>query len=198
MADAGLLEYTFQVEFKMKSNVTEIRMFQEFVWKVTNAGSSTKFLPWSGDEADLPDLDHKHKPYANIKGKVKIKHYLGGYNRHRGRIYGRVKVQLKLNFIGIKDNIVDWLRQDLHWIKEDYIQARWVSNIGLLGGTYNVVDLKRTSKALENVVAQEIQQEVKLDLKLRKVRCKNDRGNSMMVYFFSVSVDARQVSKAVQ
>ena len=61
-----------------------------------------------------------------------------------------------------------------------------------------MVDLKRTSKALENVVAQEIQREVKLDSKLRKVRCKNDRGNSMMAYFFSVGVDARQVSKAVQ
>ena len=102
---------------------------------------------------DLPELGHQHKPYTNIKGKVRLKYYLGNYNRHRGRIYGRVKVQSKSNFISIKDSVVDWLRQDLHWINEDYIQARRFSNIGLLAGTYNVVDLKRTREALGNAVA---------------------------------------------
>ena len=37
LADTGLLEFTFQVEFKLKSNDTEIGMFQEFVRNVTNA-----------------------------------------------------------------------------------------------------------------------------------------------------------------
>ena len=36
LADTGLLEFTFQVEFKLKSNDTEIGMFQEFVRRVTN------------------------------------------------------------------------------------------------------------------------------------------------------------------
>ena len=67
---------------------------------------------------------------------------MGGYNRAKGRIYGRVKVQTKLEFSGIKCKIVDWLRQDLHWVKEDYIQAQRVSDIGLLAGTYNVVNLQ--------------------------------------------------------
>ena len=56
-------------------------------------------------------------------------------------MYGRVKVQSKQDFNGLKDGIVDWLCKDLHWVKADYIQAKRVSNIGLLTGTYNVVDL---------------------------------------------------------
>ena len=151
-------------------------MFQEFVRRVTSGESSTRFLPWYGKEADLPELDQKHLPYATIKGRVWLKHYIGGFNRNRGKIYGRVKVQSTATFTKIKNNIVDWLQQDLHWIKEDYIQARRVSNIGLLAGTHSVVDLKRTREALENAVEHEIQQKVKLDLKLRKVRCKNARG----------------------
>ena len=36
LADTGLLDFTFQVEFKLKSNDTGICMFQEFVRRVTN------------------------------------------------------------------------------------------------------------------------------------------------------------------
>ena len=73
-----------------------------------------------------------------------------------------------------------------------------MSNIGLLAGTHSVVDLKRTREALENAVEHEIQRKVKLDLKLRKVRCKNARGNNVMTAIYGVSVDARQVSEAVK
>ena len=198
LANAGLLEYTFQVEFKLKNNVTEIGMFQEFVRKVTAAEPTTKFLPLYGEGDNQPDIDQKHLPYATIKGRVRLQHYIGGLNRNRGKIYGRVKVQSKASFIETKEKIVDWLRQDLHWIKEDYIQTRRVSNIGLLAGTHGVVDLKRTREALEQAVEQEIQRKVKLDLKLRKVRCKNARGNEVMTAIYGVSVDACQVSEAVK
>ena len=65
--------------------------------------------------------------------------------------------------------IVNWLREELHWINADYIQTMQISNNGLLTGTYNVVDLLRTRQALEKAVMQEIQRDVKLDLKLRKI-----------------------------
>ena len=198
LANAGLLEFSFQVEFKLKPNVSEIAMFQEFVRKVVGAEPNTRFLPWYGEDSEMPEIDRTHLPFTTIKGRVRLRHYIGGFNRNRGKIYGRVKVQSKMAFAEMKDSIVDWLRQDLHWIKEDYIQARRVSNIGLLAGTHSVVDLKRTREALENAVEQEIQRKVKLDLRLRKVRCKNARGNSVMSAIYGVSVDARQVSEAVK
>ena len=198
LANAGLLEYTFQVEFKLKTKVTEIGMFQEFARKVMAAEPTTRFLPWYGEDTDLPEIDQKHLPYSTIKGKARLRHYIGGLNRNKGKIYGHVKVQSKATFVEIKENIVDWLRQDLHWIKEDYLQTRRVSNIGLLAGTHGVVDLKRTRDALENAVEREIQRKVKLDLRLRKVRCKNARGNEVTTTIYGVSVDACQVSEAVK
>ena len=47
-----------------------------------------------------------------------------------------------------------------------------------------MVDLLRTRQALEKVVLQEIQRDVKLDLKLRKIRCKNERGNNVLTNIF--------------
>ena len=137
----------------------------------------------------MPELDYQHLPYATIKGQVKLKHYLGVYNRAKVKIYGRVKFQSKLAFLGREDNIVDWLRQDLHCVKEYYIQARQISNIGLLAGMYNVVDLKRTREALERAVANEIHCDVKLNLKLRKVRWKHMRGNNVTATIYGVTVD---------
>ena len=198
LANEGLLEYTFQVDLKCKNNSTEISLFQEFVKKVTDADASTRFLPWQGADGGSPDLNNKKLPYIAIKGQVKLRHYIGGLNRARGRMYGRVKVQSKQDFNGLKDGIVDWLRKDLHWVKADYIQAKRVSNIGLLTGTYIVVDLRRTREALEKAVMAEIQREVKLDLKLRKIRCKNRRGNNVTAAIYGVAVDARQVSEAVK
>ena len=87
--------------------------------------------------------------FKTITGSVRLKDYLGGYNRARGKLYGRVKVQARLTFQNVKDEMVDWLRQDLHWMKEDYIQAKRVSNIGLL---HSVVDKYRTRQALEEAV----------------------------------------------
>ena len=82
-------------------------------------------------------------------------------------MYGRVKLA-KLDFLRIKDSIVDWLRQDLYWMKEDYIQAKRISNIGLLVYTYNVVDRDGTRKLLEQAVSNKIQRVIILT----KYRCK--------------------------
>ena len=157
----------------------KLSMFQDFVKKVTDEEPSTRFLPWQGADGCSPELSNKKLPFTAIKGQVKLRHYIGGLNRARGRMYGRVKVQSKQDFDGLKDGVVDWLRKDLHWVKADYIQAKRVSNIGLLTGTYNVVNLRRTREALEQAVMAEIQREVKLDLKLRKIRCKNRRGKNV-------------------
>ena len=94
--------------------------------------------------------------------------------------------------------MVDWLGQDLHWIKEDYIQAKRISTIGFLAYTYRVVDRKQNRQALEKAVSEEIQRKVKLDLKLRRVSCKNAKGNKATAKIYSVSVESRQVSKAVK
>ena len=75
-------------------------------------------------------------PYRIIKGQLRLKHYLGPYNKSKGKIYNWAKIQTTLEFKLLKDNIVEWLQSELHWIKEDYIQAQRISNIGLLAYTY--------------------------------------------------------------
>ena len=77
LANTGLLEYTFQVEFKLKNNVSEIGMFQEFVRRIVSVEPNIKFLPWNGDDDSLPKIDGKHLPYATIRGQGRLKHYLG-------------------------------------------------------------------------------------------------------------------------
>ena len=132
-------------------------MFQEFVTKIMKQDQQAKFIPWFNENvSDLPEIDTSNIPYKVIKGKVCPKDYLGAYNPSKGRIYGRVKVQTQYAFKELKDKLVDWLHYGLHWIKEDYIQARRVSNIGLLAGTHNVVVLVHTRQALEQAVMSEI------------------------------------------
>ena len=147
--------------------------FQEFVFKVAACNPLVKFLPWFYDGEEVkPEIDSINTPFKSITGTVWLKDYLGSYNCTKGILYGRVKVQAQLDFQSVKNKMVDWIRQDLHWMKEDYIQARRISTIGLLAYTYGVVDRLQTRQALEHAVSNEIQREVKLDLWLRRVACK--------------------------
>ena len=86
----------------------------------------------------------------------------------------------------------------MHWIKADYIQAKHTSNIGLLLGTYNAVDLNGTRNALEGAVHSKIGRQVKLDLKLRRHKCKSKAGLNVTTNILSFSVDSKQVSEAVK
>ena len=101
-------------------------------------------------------------------------------------------------FEDIKQHTVKWLRRELHWIKLDYIQARQISNIGLLLGLYNSVDIQGTREALEREVDKEIGRQVKLDLRLRRIKCKSIYGKNATTNIYSVVVDSRQVSEAVK
>ena len=112
-------------------------MYQEFVAKVTTVDPSAKFLLWfyNGSEIRL-EIDASNTPLKNIKVSVSLKDYLGAYNRTKEKKYWRVnKIHAASNFQGIKDNVVGWRKQDLHWINEDYIQAKRISTIGLLAYT---------------------------------------------------------------
>ena len=93
---------------------------------------------------------------------------------------------------------MEWLRKGLHWIKKNYIQAKRISNIGLLKGTYNTVDLVGTRTALEKAVLSKIGREVKIDLKLRRLKCEITTGCNVTTNIFGVAVDSRQVSEAVK
>ena len=198
LADSGALEYTFQVELTLK-NATELATFQQFTNKVFEYDKDTKFLPWFNNEkSTLPEIDRLHSSYKAMRREVRLKNYLGPYNRTRTRLYGRVKVRTVRKFDEVKQHIVDWLRRDLHWIKADYIQARRISNIGMLLGTYNAVDMIRTRDVLEKAVFREIGRQVQLDLKLRRFKCKSKAGRTVLTTAFSVSVDLRQVSEATK
>lgn len=198
LANSGVLEYTFQVELNLQ-NVTDLVVFQQFTNRVFDGDQDTKFLPWYSNENEtLPEIDHQHKPYQTVRGAARLKNYLGPYNRTRTRLYGRVKVRTIRTFEEIKQHLVEWLRRDLHWIKADYIQAKRISNIGMLLGTYNAVDMVGTRDALENAVYQEIGRKVQLDLKLRRFTCKSKAGRKVKTTAFSVSVDSRQVSEATK
>ena len=72
------------------------------------------------------------------------------------------------------------------------------SNIKLLKGTYNAVGLVGTRTALEEAVHSKIGCKVKLDLKLRRLKCKSTTGRKVTTNIFGVSFDSRQVSKAVK
>ena len=73
---------------------------------------------------------------------------LAGVHGGKGGEIGKVSDNIE----DIKGQIVEWLRKELHWIKADYIQAKRISNIGILFGTYNAVDKAGTRTALENAV----------------------------------------------
>ena len=103
----------------------------------------------------------------------------------------------KLSFAQIKDHLSPWLRENLHWVKEDYIQARRISNIGLLMGGTKAVDRDGTRATLEQAIKAEIGRQVKLDLRLRRTTTKNETGKAITSEIISVSVDSRQVSEAV-
>ena len=86
-----MLEYTFQIELKINNKSSELGMFQELVNEIDSAEPHTKFLPWYTDgETDLPAINKNNLPYSTIKGQVKLKHYMGAYNRSKGKVYRRV------------------------------------------------------------------------------------------------------------
>ena len=68
----------------------------------------------------------------------------------------------------------------------------------LLLGSYNAVDMSGTRDVLEKAVFQEIGRKVKLDLKLRRFKCKSKAGRNVTTTAFNVSVDSRQVSEATK
>ena len=127
-----------------------------------------------------------------------MRNYLGPYNKNQSRVYGRVKVRTLKTFEDIKSHIVPWLCTNLHWIKKDYIQAKRISNIGLLKGTYNAINLEGTRASLEAAVNSEIGREVKLDLRMRRTKCKSLSGRTVTTNILGVAVDSRQVSEAVK
>lgn len=198
LADAGVLEYTFQVELNLKQQ-PELTAFQHFASRMVAGDPEVQFLPWFANaDEDLPVIDKRNSPFQTVRGEIKLKNYLGPYNKTRSRLYGRVKVRTRKDFEATKRHLVEWLRKDLHWIKADYIQARRISNIGILLGTYSVVDMAGTRTALENAVKKEIGRDIRLDLRLRRFKCKNRAGRNTTTTAFSVSVDSRQVSEATK
>ena len=92
------MEYTFQVELNIKNNKSDIDLFQEFTARVLKCDNNLKFLPWSSDNSTgLPNIDVHNSPYSLIRGAVRLRHYLGPYNRDRNCLYGRVKVRTRKN-----------------------------------------------------------------------------------------------------
>ena len=198
LADAGALEYTFQIELNLK-NVSEITVFTQFTNRVMEVDQEMKFLPWYRNETGtLPAIDRNTNPHRTISGVARLRNYLGPYNKTRTRLYGRVKVRTVRRFDEIKQHLVEWLRRDLHWIKADYIQAKRISNIGILLGSYNAVDMIGTRESLEAAVDREIGRKVQIDLKLRRFKCKSKAGRTVPTTAYSVSVDSRQVSEATK
>ena len=147
MANAGSLGYTFQIELFIKSG-TDLAAFQVFTNQILRYDKDSKFLLWYGEDT-LPEIDTNKTPFQTISGDTRLRHYLGPYNINKNRLYGRVKVRTSKTFDIIKQQIVKWLRKELHWVKADYIQAKRISNIGLLLGLYNTVNLNSTRAALE-------------------------------------------------
>ena len=146
MANARSLEYMFQVELFIKSG-TDLAVFQVFNNKILRCDKDAKFLPYYGEDT-LPEIDTNKTPFKTIRGNTHLRHYLGPYKINRNRLYRRFKVRTSKTFNKIKQQIVEWLRKELHWIKADYIQAKRISNIGLLLGLYNAVNLNSTRTAL--------------------------------------------------
>ena len=94
--------------------------------------------------------------------------------------------------------MVEWLCKELHWVKVDYIQARRISNIGLLTGSYSAMDIQGTRTSLKQAVHNEIGRHVKLNLQLRRIKCKSLAGRNVTTNIYIVMVDSRQVSEAVK
>ena len=141
IANNNVLEYTFQIELRLKPSDTILGKFQEFVIKAALADPNIIFVPWFYKGSGVnPEISITSTLFETITGSARLKYCLGGYNCTKRKFYGRVKVHARLTFQNVKDKMVDWLRQDLHWMKEDYIQAKRVSNIGLLAYTHSVTD----------------------------------------------------------
>ena len=138
-----------------------------------------------------PTITHERPIFQVLRGDTKIRHYLGPYNKNRGIMYCRIKIRSGLTFEQMKDHCSPWLRENLHWVKADYIQARRVSNIGLLLGSTKAVDRDGTRATLEHAIKNEIGRKVKLDLRLRRTTIKNEVGKSITSEIISVSVDTR-------
>ena len=113
-------------------------------------------------------------------------------------MYCRVNIRSSLTFDQMKNHSSPWLRENLHWVKADYIQARRVSNISLLLGITKSVDRDGTRITLEHAIKNEIGRSVKLDIRLRRITIKNEVGKSIASEIISVSVESRQVSEAVR
>ena len=58
--------------------------------------------------------------------------------------------------------------------------------------------MQGTREALERAVYKEIGRQVKLDLRLRRIKCKSIYGKNATTNIYSVVVDSRQVSEAVK
>ena len=85
LADAGALEYTMQIELNVK-NGNELAVFQQFTNKVFAADRNLQFLPWyRNDKDDMVNIDRTHTPYRTVRGEVRLKHYMGPYNRTKNR-----------------------------------------------------------------------------------------------------------------
>ena len=193
------LEYSFQLHLKTTGKVSDISLVHTFFEKVITQDRDAQFLAWNAEGVQpQPTVSHKNSIFQVLRGSTKLKQYIGNFNKNRGTLYCRVKINTDLTFSQMKDKIAPWLREKLHWIKEDYIQAKRVSNIGVLLGGTKSVDRDGTRATLERAIKAEIGREVKLDLRLRRITVTNQVGKNITTEIISVSVDSRQVSVAVK
>ena len=103
LADEGELEYTFQVELHTKPGVSDLTIFQLFTNRVIRDDNSTRFLPWYNNYRDTkPKITCDKSPYQVIRGEVRLRIFLGPYNKNRNRIYGRLNVRVMKAFDEIK------------------------------------------------------------------------------------------------
>ena len=105
LANNSILEFTFQLELRLKCRNTVIGMFQDFVVKVAAANPAIKFLTGYNDKAGPTEIDQNNLAFKEIRQPSCFKDY--PYNRTKNMLFARVKVQSKLNFQSIKDNVVD-------------------------------------------------------------------------------------------
>ena len=182
MIQENQLEYSFQLHLKAHNNDTDISLVQSFFEVAHKHDETAQFLAWNNDVPQIqhPTVTHRKFIFQALRGRTKLKHYVGNFNRNRGTLYCRVKIRTKLSFGQLKDLVAPWLLENLHWIKEDYIQAIRVSNIGLLVGGTKAVDRDGTRATLENAIENELGRRVKLDLRLRKTSIKNQAGKTTM------------------
>ena len=83
LASAGQLKYMLQVEFFLKKDTNELALFQQLTNKIFGLDKGTKFLPWFGnDDKQFPEIGSQCTPYQVICGGVRLRNYLGPYNKN--------------------------------------------------------------------------------------------------------------------